>query len=83
MLFDVIFTFVLDMHIHIAIINLQLYVTDVVYLQAVLLSLILQLVAQVTVNLLRLRQKISLSMMTSQDRICVQCVTNVLQGSNI
>ena len=83
MLFDVIFTFVLDMHIHIAIINLQLYVTDVVYLQAVLLSLILQLVAHVTVNLLRLRQKISLSMMTSQDRICVQCVTNVLQGSNI
>ena len=72
MLFDVIFTCVLEMQIHIfGIIYLQLYVTYAVYLQAVPLSSILQLVAQVTVNLLRLRQKISLSMMT-----CVQCVTN-------
>jgi len=51
--------------------------------QAVLCSLLLQRVAPKNLNHLRLRQKISLSMMTSQDRICVQCVTNGLWGNMI
>ena len=54
----------------------------VVYMQAVPWSLRLKLIAQINLNRLRLRQKISLSMMTSQDRICVQCVTNDLQGKD-
>jgi len=54
-----------------------------VYVQAIPLSLILQLIAQTNVNRLRLKQKISLSMMTSQDHMCVQYVTNGLQGKDI
>ena len=51
----------------------------VVFIQAVPWGLTLKLMAQINLNHLRLRQKISLIMMTSQDHICVRCVTNGLQ----
>jgi len=60
---------------------LQLWLCEIV--QAVWASLMLKLIAQIDVNRLRLRQKIALSILTGQDRMCVQCVTNGLQRSNI
>jgi len=59
------------------------YMFYVVCMQAVSWSLILKLIAQINLSCLSLTQKISLSMMTSQDHTCVQCVTNSLQGNII
>ena len=54
-----------------------------VYVQTVVLSLILKLTEHINLNRSRLRQKISLSMMTSQDHICVQCATNGLRRKDV